>query len=1573
MRSSAPAEMSLSRRFLSLPQELPGASLPPQVAGQRCGTVTLCVPHILSSAVSSRPLPRVALVRVRWWGEQAPDSLFRPSLLSADGGGSSHRATAMKYPVNVQPAQLVEYFEDMRHLTLDVIDRDARKKVGECRLSLELERDNAVMTAEEKLVALRRDNALCEIKPTGAHEQDEVLGYLAVSFDVQWTDETKWRSREQEESEQVEEADRRVISVLDEKEEEVVVKKENREESGRSDDFQRIQKLLAKGKTLQQSMERAVREKENGEGGEVDVGIGEEGGGYFNAVHELASYSDFTSITGELDEHQPRSPASKSHIRPAPSVARENKGATQVNNGIDLGFLKHSENGSSGEANDGEVDSFDLSSISSSRSEENLRPKYQGDRSFGKSNPQSSPAITHSQVQHQVRGNDYPSKFAGSELFQFGVMIDDVSNVKPFAAIDRLPPSNCDQTKSIVSNGGNVDSNVISQEAASISLHYSVPSVFTRMSQPSIKFERTVRRKLRSSRWPGSTPSLSADFMGSIHVFQSVFAYDASEYFSDGYLIVEAWLQYTNAESTLLGLSKLPLRDFAEFFRSDEVDLLGYRKQILPIASVDGKFAIENPFTGHVAGYLHVRVSMGTAEQLLVWATTIKAIVRLQSVVRGALYRKQPDRPRYDLMNQNSRNPVTDATDARVVALSTEDSRSDSQSTAPTIAETTRMIAPHEKCTSIDMGEQRAQNYLDDPDAVLEIFNTTEANGNNQIDLSNEFRMQARIVLDPEVVAILQEECAEVVVLVWCSTCSKLHEIGHAEVPLAAVLFRPQGVKGMFPIRVGTDPSGSRIGVHCFVDHFPHSPRRDISEPKLKLVTQPLMSPTSPDEALHAEHSSSDAYLIKNSCEVCIEEGRNMDAVDANVEYPGFYATFRVTYDEWNYRAVFSVGDNRWRSLSLEVSVWQCVSNQRDRLDGFGSLGAGEQFDNPKGALLVGKLRVDLSLFAHGWRDINGWYHVLDDQLQRRGQIKVHITNLSVADTMRTAASINSISDDFPNASKYLQLPHEVHDGECGLFDEDGAESHSSSDKYTQAIYQNPEALRTQQKNLKVSGQTPLQTPGKVNDFAIVTYDSMQMYGDVERFLSLSHSAERKASLASQGAEPGVDQLNREKVSSDSEGAVDVLSTPVHNSNTDCEFHQEGSTMSANDIRSNSDDSDGGSLAINTEFFKPITLASFGIEEMELSPFGVDEEMSPDKFAAPSTTAILPQTCEDLEHGAMSGDIEEERSSQKGGVEVEEDSDDEECQFKEEASSQNGGVEVDEESGDEDSGDEELRDVWKNDVVDATVDSPDSLYDKRADGVSSANASSGYPEQQTPDCIENSKNDHESTLPTMQNEKLELVYEMLREMRDSYFGKLLTKPSVAPGAVICGASDMQPVYDKSSFVSHEGNVGDKRCSCPCPTASTVPISPKARELIFDESIARDMPSSIGLEQQAFVHSSKRISPPQLPAVGLHNSSIPSALRSSLRSTDGVNQFQVSAGIRRLSSSDIPESKARYSRQAVEKDGHSSVHSLFAHDSETERIARIMQGSMNYWMKDDSSSSCDDGEIDEEETDDDCYF
>ncbi|KAG7398706.1 Lysophospholipid acyltransferase 1 [Phytophthora boehmeriae] len=173
--------MSLSRRFLSLPQELTGCSLPPKVSGRRLGSVCLCVTHVLDSAVASKPLPSVSLVRVRWWGEDAPGSLFRPSLLSdgarVPGAGESdapQRAIAMRYPVSVAPATLLEYFQDMKQLSLDVIDRSSRKKYGQCSLSLEVAKDNAVMTAEEKLVMLRRDNALCEIQ--AIEDENEVLG-----------------------------------------------------------------------------------------------------------------------------------------------------------------------------------------------------------------------------------------------------------------------------------------------------------------------------------------------------------------------------------------------------------------------------------------------------------------------------------------------------------------------------------------------------------------------------------------------------------------------------------------------------------------------------------------------------------------------------------------------------------------------------------------------------------------------------------------------------------------------------------------------------------------------------------------------------------------------------------------------------------------------------------------------------------------------------------------------------------------------------------------------------------------------------------------------------------------------------------------------------------------------------------------------------------------------------------------------------------------------------------------------------------------------------------------------------
>jgi hypothetical protein len=46
------------------------------------------------------------------------------------------------------------------------------------------------------------------------------------------------------------------------------------------------------------------------------------------------------------------------------------------------------------------------------------------------------------------------------------------------------------------------------------------------------------------------------------------------------------------------------------------MDTLSVMERPLPFVGVDDKLVIENPFTGNPAGYLSVRVAVGTAEQV---------------------------------------------------------------------------------------------------------------------------------------------------------------------------------------------------------------------------------------------------------------------------------------------------------------------------------------------------------------------------------------------------------------------------------------------------------------------------------------------------------------------------------------------------------------------------------------------------------------------------------------------------------------------------------------------------------------------------------------------------------------------------------------------------------------------------------------------------------------------------------------------------------------------------------------------------------------------------------------------
>lgn len=88
------------------------------------------------------------------------------------------------------------------------------------------------------------------------------------------------------------------------------------------------------------------------------------------------------------------------------------------------------------------------------------------------------------------------------------------------------------------------------------------------------------------------------------------------------------------------------------------------------------------------------------------------------------------------------------------------------------------------------------------------------------------------------------------------------------------------------------------------------------------------------------------------------------------------------------------------------------------------------------------------------------------------------------------------------------------------------------------------------------------------------------------------------------------------------------------------------------------------------------------------------------------------------------------------------------------------------------------------------------------------------PEQLTVDC----ENAYEATpLPALQNEKLELMYEMLREMRDLYVAKSLEKPPASTEDVRCHEDlegDIGTLSPKASFASSEiKDTGDKTCTC----------------------------------------------------------------------------------------------------------------------------------------------------------------
>ncbi|RLN95046.1 hypothetical protein BBJ28_00022318 [Nothophytophthora sp. Chile5] len=243
-----------------------------------------------------------------------------------------------------------------------------------------------------------------------------------------------------------------------------------------------------------------------------------------------------------------------------------------------------------------------------------------------------------------------------------------------------------------------------------------------------------------------------------------------------------------------------------------------------------------------------------------------------------------------------------------------------------------------------------------------------------------------------------------------------------------------------------------------------------------------------------------------------------------------------------------------------------------------------------------------------------------------------------------------------------------------------------------------------------------------------------------------------------------------------------------------------------------------------------------------------------------------------------------------------------------------------------------------------------------------------------------------SGVSSLQSEKLELVIELLREICTSVADAVtsrssLEKPTATSDSVL--VPEEKPSCDevKMSASEHLKTV-EERCSCPSPqvalpspAASVIALSAskdKAPEVQLTAD-ARGQASRLQLEveQRTVVRSAAHTPAQSLPASsfgGLADTSTATlvATRKANRVRALPNDFSPSGVSLRTTKSDW-----QHSRQEMERKPHPPLRSLFASDSETERIARIMQGSMDYWLND--SSGCEDEASDEEENSDDCYF
>lgn len=294
----------------------------------------------------------------------------------------------------------------------------------------------------------------------------------------------------------------------------------------------------------------------------------------------------------------------------------------------------------------------------------------------------------------------------------------------------------------------------------------------------------------------------------------------------------------------------------------------------------------------------------------------------------------------------------------------------------------------------------------------------------------------------------------------------------------------------------------------------------------------------------------------------------------------------------WHVSCSLRVNAAVWSSPVLEVSLWQQSHWESLQQTAAIPTVTDRRADVLGSSRLLGKARVDLSLLGRRWTFIDGWYHVLDARGMNRGQVKVRV-NLPngaverVFDTTSVAAF---------GALEKVSLSSPEHDTS---FHQSVKQIHVAAAEVQQRLLdleEHAEDMDEERAQDEGMNRTELPTAG----FPVQAVEDRTLSPD-ERSLSLEHRDEHAdnsnmafAEVFNESSEilghvvPESDQTQELEpalaVSQDEEG----YASPVY----DARLGEQ-------------------SLVIETGMFMPITLASFGTEEVELSPWSKGSAIAP--------------------------------------------------------------------------------------------------------------------------------------------------------------------------------------------------------------------------------------------------------------------------------------------------------------------------------------------------------------------------